>query len=75
MIAAIVIGVLAFAATLAVVWFNTGYARGQEESSDRWIAYLSEKEDEMARLQRELKDALAAMRMLQERKDGDNGKA
>lgn len=74
MTAGIIIGIVAVAITAAVVGLNIGYTKGQEESSDRWMAYLGDKEEEITRLQRELKDALAGLRMLQERKEGDNGK-
>lgn len=70
----IVLGIIAVAITAAVVGLNIGYTKGQEESCDRWMAYLSDKEDEIARLQRELKDALAAMRILKERREGGHGK-
>lgn len=73
MTAGIIIGIVAVVVTAAVVGLNVGYTKGQEESCDRWMAYLSDKEDEIACLRRELKDALAAMRMLQERREDNHG--
>lgn len=70
----IVLGIVAVAITAAVVGLNIGYTKGLEESCDRWMAYLSDKEDEIARLRRDLKEALAAIRKLQERKEDGHGK-
>lgn len=72
MVTGICIGILAVALISAVAGANYGYTRGQNETNARWTAHLSGKEEEIVRLQKELKETRAAMRILSERKEGRN---
>lgn len=56
MVTGISIGILAVALISAVAGANYGYTRGQNETNARWTAYLSDKEEEIVRLQKELKE-------------------
>ena len=69
----ICIAFIAVALISAVAGANYGYTRGQNETNARWTAHLSGKEEEIVRLQKELKETRAAMRILSERKES-NGK-
>lgn len=71
MVTGISIGILAVALISAVAGANYGYTRGQNETNARWTAYLSDKEEEIVRLQKETR---AAMRILSERKESDGKK-
>lgn len=64
--------IIAVAVTAYVIGGNVGYMRGQQDSCERWIAYLSDKEEEIVKLQKELKETHAAMRILREGKEGRN---
>lgn len=66
-IAFIAVALIAF-----VAGANYGYTKGERETNARWTAYLSDKEEEIIRLQKELKETRAAMRILSERKEGRN---
>ena len=66
-IAFIAVALIAF-----VAGANYGYTKGEQETNARWTAYLSDKEEEIIRLQKELKETRAAMRILSERKEGRN---
>lgn len=74
MVTGISIGILAVALISAVAGANYGYTRGQNETNARWTAHLSGKEEEIVRLQKELKETRAAMRILSERKESDGKK-
>ena len=74
MLTGIIIGILAVAIISAVAGANYGYTRGEHETNARWTAYLSGKEEEIVRLQKELKETRAAMRILSERKESDGKK-
>lgn len=69
MVAGIIIGIIAVAVTAYVIGGNVGYMRGQQDTNARWTAYLSDKEEEIIRLQKERR---AAMRILREGKEGRN---
>ena len=53
---------------------NYGYTSGEQETNARWTAHLSDKEEEIVLLQKELKETRAAMRILSERKESDGKK-
>ena len=65
----ICIGIIAVALIFAVAGANYGYTRGELENNARWTAHLSDKEEEIRRLQQELKETRAAMRILSERRE------
>lgn len=68
----ICIAFIAVALISAVAGANYGYTKGEQATNARWTAYLSDKEEEIIRLQKELKETRAAMRILSERKEGRN---
>ena len=70
MVMGICIAFIAVALIAGVAGANYGYTKGAQETSARWTAYLSDKEEEIIRLQKELKETRAAMRILSERKEG-----
>lgn len=74
MVTGISIGILAVALISTVAGANYGYTRGEHETNARWTAHLSGKEEEIVRLQKELKETRAAMRILSERKESDGKK-
>ena len=74
MVTGISIGILAVALISAVAGANYGYTKGGQETNARWTAYLSDKEEEIIRLQKELKETRATMRILSERKESDGKK-
>ena len=74
MMTVISIGILAVALISAVAGANYGYTRGEQETNARWTAHLSDKEEEIVRLQKELKETRAAMRILSEMKESDGKK-
>lgn len=53
---------------------TTATREGEQETNARWTAHLSGKEEEIVRLQKELKETRAAMRILSERKESDGKK-
>lgn len=63
---------IAVALIAGVAGANYGYTKGEQETNARWTAYLSDKEEEIIRLQKELKETRAAMRILSERKEWRN---
>ena len=65
----ICIAFIAVALIAGVAGANYGYTRGEQETNARWTAYLSDKEEEIIRLQKERR---AAMRILREGKEGRN---
>lgn len=66
------IAFIAVALIAGVAGANYGYTKGEQDTNARWTAYLSDKEEEIIRLQKELKETRAAMRILSERKEGRN---
>lgn len=72
MMTGICIAFIAVALIAGVAGANYGYTKGAQETNARWTAYLSDKEEEIIRLQKELKETRAAMRILSERKEGRN---
>lgn len=62
----ICIAFIAVALIAGVAGANYGYTKGAQETNARWTAYLSGKEEEIIRLQKELKETRAAMRILGE---------
>lgn len=68
----ICIAFIAVALIAGVAGANYGYTKGEQETGARWTAYLSDKEEEIIRLQKELKETRAAMRILSERKEARN---
>lgn len=72
MVMGICIAFIAVALIACVAGANYGYTRGEQETNARWTAHLSGKEEEIIRLQKELKETRAAMRILSERKEGRN---
>ena len=52
MVTVISIGILAVALISAVAGANYGYTRGEHETNARWTAHLSDKEEEIVRLQK-----------------------
>ena len=70
----ICIAFIAVALIAGVAGANYGYTRGEQETNARWTAYLSDKEEEIVLLQKELKETRAAMRILSERKESDGKK-
>lgn len=70
----ICIAFIAVSLIAGVAGANYGYTRGQNETNARWTAHLSGKEEEIVRLQKELKETRAAMRILSERKESDGKK-
>lgn len=74
MVMGICIAFIVAALISAVAGANYGYTRGQNETNARWTAHLSGKEEEIIRLQKELKETRAAMRILSERKESDGKK-
>lgn len=67
----ICIAFIAVALIAGVAGANYGYTKGEQATNARWTAYLSDKEEEIIRLQKELKETRAAMRILSERKEGE----
>lgn len=51
----ICIAFIAVALIAGVAGANYGYTRGEQETNARWTAHLSDKEEEIVRLQKELK--------------------
>lgn len=77
MVMGICIAFIAVALIAGVAGANYGYTRGEQETNARWTAHLSDKEAEIVRLQKELKElkeTRAAMRILSERKESDGKK-
>lgn len=74
MVMGICIAFIAVVLISAVAGANYGYTRGEQETNARWTAHLSDKEEEIVRLQKELKETRAAMRILSERKESDGKK-
>lgn len=72
MVMGICIAFIAVALIAGVAGANYGYTRGEQETNARWTAHLSDKEEEIVRLQKELKETRAAMRILSERKEVRN---
>lgn len=70
----ICIAFIAVALIAGVAGANYGYTKGAQETNARWTAYLSDKEEEIVRLQKELKETRAAMRILSEREEARNEK-
>ena len=70
----ICIAFIAVALIAGAAGANYGYTRGEQETNARWTAHLSDKEEEIVRLQKELKETRAAMRILSERKESDGKK-
>lgn len=68
----ICIAFIAVALIAGAAGANYGYTKGERETNARWTAYLSDKEEEIIRLQKELKETRAAMRILSERKEVRN---
>lgn len=68
----ICIAFIAVALIAGVAGANYGYTKGELDTNARWTDYLSDKEEEIIRLQKELKETRAAMRILSERKEGRN---
>lgn len=65
----ICIAFIAVALIAGVAGANYGYTKGEQDTNARWTAYLSDKEEEIIRLQKERR---AAMRILREGKEGRN---
>ena len=74
MVMGICIAFISVSLIAGVAGANYGYTRGQNETNARWTAHLSGKEEEIVRLQKELKETRAAMRILSERKESDGKK-
>lgn len=71
MVMGICIAFIAVALIAGIAGANYGYTKGGQKTNARWTAYLSDKEEEIIRLQKELKETRAAMRILSERKEGE----
>lgn len=65
----ICIAFIAVALIAGVAGANYGYTKGEQDTNARWTAYLSDKEEEIIRLQKERR---AAMRILREGKETRN---
>lgn len=65
----ICIAFIAVALIAGVAGANYGYTKGERDTNARWTAYLSDKEEEIIRLQKERR---AAMRILREGKETRN---
>lgn len=52
----ICIAFIAVALIAGIAGANYGYTRGEQETNARWTAHLSDKEEEIVRLQKELKE-------------------
>ena len=74
MVTGICLAFIAVALIAGVAVANYGYTRGEQETNARWMAHLSDKEEEIVRLQKELKETRSAMRILSERKESDGKK-
>lgn len=69
MMTGICIAFIAVALIAGVAGANYGYTKGAQETNACWTAHLSDKEEEIVLLQKELKETRAAMRILSERKE------